>query len=307
MRWRVAVLAGLGLASILPPIGGCAPLVTLNDWLVPSDGHVRDSGIPYGEAPRQTLDVYRPWPADPEAGPAPVVVFFYGGSWRSGQRGYYRFVGEALTSRGFVAVIPDYRVYPDARFPTFVEDGAHAVRWVEDNIDRYGGDQREIFLMGHSAGAHIAAMMIADRRYLDRAGVQASAIRGFVGLAGPYAFDPLEYRSTRPIFAAADAPTMPIGLIDGTEPPMLLIHGGSDGTVYPENSRALAERSRQAGGSAEFVEYEDLGHIGVLLPLAHPFRGETKLLDRIATFIDGHGRGGDPLACGAVDAALTSC
>jgi acetyl esterase/lipase len=307
MRWRLAVLAGFGLAAMVPAIAGCSPLVALNDWLVPAQGHVRHADIAYGAGPRQALDVYRPWPLAPEAEPAPVVVFFYGGSWKGGERAYYRFVGEALTSRGIVAVIPDYRVYPDARFPAFIDDGAAAVRWVEDNIGRYGGDARAIVLMGHSAGAHIAAMLIADDRYLDRAGARASAIRGFVGLAGPYAFDPLAYGSIRPIFEDADDPTMPIGLIDGGEPPMLLLHGAGDRTVKPENSRALAERSRLAGGAAEIVEYDDLGHIGILLALAHPFRGEAGMLDRIAAFVERRVHGGDPLACRRNDAALTSC
>lgn len=307
MRWKLPVLAGLGLAALVPAIAGCSPLVALNDWLVPGEGHVRHADIAYGTWPRQTLDVYRPWPIEAEAEPAPVVVFFYGGSWSSGERGAYRFVGEALTSRGFVAVIPDYRVYPDVRFPAFVDDAAQAVRWVEDNIGRYGGDARAIVLMGHSAGAHIAAMLIADDRYLDRAGARASAIRGFVGLAGPYAFDPLAYGSIRPIFQDANVPTMPIGLIDGDEPPMLLLHGAGDRTVQPENSRELAKRSRLAGGLAELVEYDDLGHIGILLVLAYPLRGAAGMLDRIAAFVDGHVHGGDPLACRRNDAALTLC
>ena len=70
----------------------------------------------------------------------PVVVFFYGGSWQSGRRQDYSFVAQALTSRGCVVVIPDYRLYPEANFPAFVEDGAAAFAWVHEHISRFGGD-----------------------------------------------------------------------------------------------------------------------------------------------------------------------
>ena len=88
--------------------------------------------------PRQALDVYRPL----GAGPHPVIVFFYGGGWECGERGQYRFVAETLTRHGYVVVIPDYRVYPEVRFPAFIEDGARAVRWARDHAAHYGGDPR---------------------------------------------------------------------------------------------------------------------------------------------------------------------
>lgn len=288
LRWFKPAVVGAASAAAIAALAGCSPAVLLNDWLVPQDGYARSNDIAYGDAPRQQLDVYRPWPGID--GKAPVIVFFYGGSWKGGQKSYYPFIGEAFTSRGFVVIIPDYRVYPDARFPTFIEDGARVLRWVRDNIERYGGDPQSILLVGHSAGAHIASMLLADKQYLRQQGMEWSAIRGFVGLAGPYAFDPLAYRSIQPIFAAASRPTMPYELIDGSEPPMLLVHGADDRTVYPVNSRSLAERSRRLGGRAEVLEVSDLGHIGVVLALAKPFRGDSAVFEPIITFLATHGR-----------------
>lgn len=287
-RWtsfRVVVRSAAIAVVALSFLSACSPLRVLNDLLVPSSGWRADRDIPYGPDSRQRLDVYVP-----ESGPRPaaVVVFFYGGAWRGGHRDDYRFAGEALTSRGYIAVIPDYRVYPDVGFPEFVEDGAHAVAWVRDHIAAYGGDPERVFVMGHSAGAHIAALLVTDRRYLAEAGVDDGAVRGFIGMAGPYAFDPLRYAGTRPIFArlADPAAAQPTAHVVGGEPPMLLLHGGSDDTVYPVNSEALADRVRKAGGSATLVEYAEMGHIRIVLSLAKPFRRGGGVLDEVAEFVE---------------------
>lgn len=126
-------------------------------------------GIDRATDPRQKLDVYRPKKMMP---PAKVVIFFHGDSWRNGSKTDHRFVGQALTSRGFVVVIPDYRVYPQVIFPAFVEDGASAVRWVRDNISTYDGDKNQLYLMGHFAGSHIAALLTLDFRYLHAVGAR---------------------------------------------------------------------------------------------------------------------------------------
>src|SRR5450830_980541 len=141
----------------------CSPVKTLNA-IIPSDGYILEQGITYGALPRQKLDVYIP--KNKAVTAKPVVVFFYGGSWDSGDRADYKFVAEALTSKGFVVVIPDYRVYPEVLFPDFLFDAAKAAKWVKDNAEKYGGDHSKVFLAGHSAGAHIAAMLTLDQQYL---------------------------------------------------------------------------------------------------------------------------------------------
>jgi acetyl esterase/lipase len=286
----LAALTAIALGAALVSVGGCSPLATLNDLLVPNAGYTRVDGIAYGSQPRQRLDVYTPTAHSgrtEEAGAArPVVVFFYGGSWKSGQRGQYRFIGEAFAGKGFVTVVPDYRLYPEVRYPAFVEDGAMAVRWVRDYARDFGGDPDRIILAGHSAGAHTAAMLATDDRFLNDAGVPPESIRAFVGLAGPYAFDPFKYSSTRPVFdtVATPADMQPGTYANGNEPPMLLLHGSDDTTVIPSNSRTFAEQVTAAGGQAQVVEIDGTGHIGLLLTLAYPFREDGGVLDRIARF-----------------------
>ena len=165
-RLSTAVLAAVGLAA-------CSPLQILNTLSSDPDSRVA-ADIAYGEGARRRLDIYAP----PNASNAPVVVFFYGGSWNSGSREDYEFVGRALASRGIVAVLADYRIYPEVRYPSFLRDSAEAVAWTVGEIDRYGGDAERLFVMGHSAGAYNAAMIALDGRWLAEYGIEPSVFVG---------------------------------------------------------------------------------------------------------------------------------
>ena len=214
--------------------------------------------IAYAERSRHRLDICRP----DGAVAAPVVVFFYGGAWRSGNKALYRYVAKALARRGYVAVVPDYRIYPEARYPDFLEDGAQVVRWVKDNIGRFGGDPDKIFLKGHSAGAHIAAMLSIDRRWLDKVGLAPGRdIAGLIGLAGPYDYLPLRDETLKAIFGGADRPeTQPIFHVAPGAPPSLLLTGSRDRLVEPGNSTRLAARLTAAGNAATVKTYARVGH-----------------------------------------------
>lgn len=269
---RILTLAlKLGIVGIALSAGGCTEFQAL-DCIVPACGYHRTADIAYGPLPRQELDVYVPTHLNPPAG---VVVFFYGGDWQSGQRGDYRFVGQALASQGFIAILPDYQLYPDVTFPAFVEDGAKAVRWTHDHARQYGGDPASLFLMGHSAGAHIAALLTLDGHYLRAVGLDRSAICATAALSGPYDFTP--YQSDLAVFSmkpgdTPDPAMEPIHFVDGHEPPMLLVQGLLDQTVDASNTVRLAARIRQAGGSVRTIYYANRAHVGVVLSLAYPFR-----------------------------------
>ncbi|MEA3066224.1 MAG: hypothetical protein QOJ27_2685 [Sphingomonadales bacterium] len=238
-------------------------------------------GVAYGDGPRRKLDVYAPRAA---AGrPRPVIVFLYGGSWNSGRRQGYAFAGRALAAQGFVVVIPDYRLVPEARYPEFLRDGAAAVHWVRLHAGAYGGDGERIVLAGHSAGAYNAAMLALDPALL---GPDRAAIRGFAGLAGPYDFLPLDDGATVAAFGRWPRPeeTQPVYWAAAGAPPALLLHGAEDVRVKPRNSRALAARLRSAGVEARLKLYPGLGHIGILTALAIPFRRQAPVLDDLAGF-----------------------
>jgi acetyl esterase/lipase len=265
---------------------GCTRFDLLNAT-IPSCGYLRTSDIAYGPQPRQKLDVYRPSGTAPAAG---VVIFFYGGDWQTGSKADYRFAAQALASRGFVAVMPDYRLYPRVTFPAFVQDGALAVRWAHDNAGRFGGDPSRVYLMGHSAGAYIAVMLTLDAKYLKDVGLDRSAIRATAGLSGPYDFVPPP--DDRGAFAMAGDDTVPdpriepIHFVDGHAPPLLLVQGLKDTTVGPENATNLAARVRQAGGKVRTIFYPDRDHVGVVLSLAWPFRWLAPTLRDTTVFFE---------------------
>lgn len=226
-----------------------------------------------------SLDIY---PALGSRGPAPVVVFLHGGSWQRGRREYYRFVGHALSARGVLVVVPDYRKAPRHRFPTFVEDAAAATAWAREHAAALGGDPARLFLMGHSAGAHMAALVGTDRRYLEPWGLRPADLAGVIGLAGPYEFDAaLDRRIEKRVFGDVDewVRTQPVHFVDGDEPPFLLLHGRSDHRVRAANSESLARRLRGAGRPVTLKLLPRVGHIGLVngfySPRFSPALGET--------------------------------
>ncbi|MBB5373428.1 alpha/beta hydrolase [Acidocella aromatica] len=240
--------------------------------------------IPYAPGPRGGLDVYAPL----HARNAPVVVFYYGGSWQSGDKAMYRFVGAALASRGVVAVIPDYRVYPQARFPGFLQDCAAAFAWAHSHAGAYGGDPGRIFVMGHSAGAYNAAMLALAPEWLAPYGLSPGRdVAGLIGLAGPYDFLPLTDPALKTIFGPPGqlARTQPINFVASGAPPAFLAAGTRDATVDPGNSARLARRLAQSGDAVELKLYPGIDHrrlIGAFSPL---LRGLAPVLADSLDFI----------------------
>lgn len=278
------VLAAL---ATLAALSACTALGLL-DATTPSAGYRRTADIPYGPLARQKLDVYVP---DGARAPLPVVVFFYGGSWQEGRREQYRFAGEALASRGFLAVVPDYRVYPEVRFPDFLRDGAAAVRWVRDHAGQYGGDASRLFLAGHSAGAYNAAMLALDGRWLGEAGLTPqTSVRGWIGLSGPYDFLPIRSPVIQTIFGPRESwpATQPVAYVSAAAPPALLLTGAADTRVLPGNTDRLAARLREAGVPVTVLAYPGVGHGRTVAALARPFRSDPPILEEIRRFVDAH-------------------
>jgi acetyl esterase/lipase len=280
-RRRALRLGLAGAATSL--LQACSPIAFL-ERRVPGDTYRLAPDIPYGSHPRQALDVYMPLDT---RRPAPVFVFFYGGVWTSGTRGFYRFVGEAFAARGIVTVVPDYRLHPEVKFPDFLDDSARAVRWALDNAARHGGDPSRVLIGGHSAGAYNAAMVAFDPRYAQAAGFDSRRLDGFVGLAGPYDFLPLTGRVTRAVFGWPDTPpeTQPINVVAKGAPRSLLLYAKYDNLVGPHNSENLARRLRELGTPVTVVPYETLGHRTLVGSLARPLNWTGDTADRIAAFI----------------------
>lgn len=220
--------------------------------------------------------------------PLPVVVFIYGGGWRAGSKDEYAFAGRALAHRGYMTVLADYRLYPEARFPGFLEDSAKAVAWVHDNIAESGGDPESIFLSGQSAGAYNVMMLALDRQWLGRLGKSPDLIRGVAALAGPYDFYPFDSDSTKNSFGSYHDPkmTQPVNFVRADAPPLWLSTGVDDTQVRPRNSKTLHMKILEAGGDAEYKEYSDMGHLEIMMAVAKPFRYKGPVLDDMVAFFE---------------------
>ncbi|MDX2277122.1 MAG: alpha/beta hydrolase [Hyphomonadaceae bacterium] len=278
-RTLIVGAAATGLSACTPSLGA------FNRFAPHDEGAVLAAeDIAFGAGPRQKLDVYAPAGGVQRA---PVLVFFYGGSWRSGAKKDYGFLGDAFASRGFVTVVPDYRIAPDV-FPSFLEDGAAAVAWVQSEIASFGGDPDRIVLAGHSAGGYIAVMLALDGAYLSVAGADIGKIRGVAGLAGPYDFLPFDVDATREAFGSVTDPltTQPTHFARADAPALWLGWGEKDETVGRRNIDALSAAQRQVGGSVETKLYPNLGHVGILLALSRPFRGRAPVLDDVTAFAE---------------------
>jgi acetyl esterase/lipase len=266
------------LASLAGFLGGCTPAALLNAT-VPRKGFTLEPDIAYGPGPRQKLDLYRP---DTPRADGKAVIFFYGGSWDSGSKGDYLFVAQALTARGYTVVIPDYRIYPEVRFPAFVQDGAQAVRWARDRVG-----SGKLFVMGHSAGAHIALMLVTNTPYLQAAGVDRLKLPGVVGLSGPYDFLPLTSAKLIAIFGGANNPDIEaITFAAAPLPPALLIHGTADDTVYPRNSEHLAAAWRKAGAPIALKLYPGVSHVDVVASFADLLQSRAPTRTDVLAWLD---------------------
>lgn len=286
MKFGWALLAALVAALALM---ACSPITALNA-LAPAGTHTRTAGVAYGDGPRQKLDIYRPAQPAPTGG-WPVVVFFYGGSWNSGARGDYAFVGEALAARGILTLVADYRLYPEVRYPDFLRDGAAALAWGLEHASPLGGNPRRVFVMGHSAGAYNAAMLALDARWLqgNPAGAhQPAELAGFIGLAGPYDFLPMTNEDTQPVFFHPNYPpgSQPVSHVSRTAPPTFLGAARDDRLVDPQrNTLGLASRLQALHVPVTVKTYDGVSHATLIGAFGAPLRWLAPVLDDVVTFI----------------------
>jgi len=241
--------------------------------------------VAYGAAPRQKLDIYD----NPKAGrpPKPVLVFFYGGGWHGGDKDHYGFAARAYAAKGFLVVLPDYRLVPEVRFPAFVEDGAAAIAWTWRNAARFGGDPNRIVTAGHSAGAYEAIMPALDRKWLAAQGLPDNVIKAAAGLAGPYDFYPFDKPNSINAMGAYPRPleTQPIRFVRRDAPPLWLGHGTADTDVRVRNSRNLAAALKAVGGRAVLREYPGASHNDLIMAVSRPFRARLPVLDESSAFL----------------------
>lgn len=247
----------------------------------------RRTNIRYGDEAREFLDVYVPDAAASDSARPPLVVFWHGGRWEFGDKGDYRFVGAALAEIGCVAVLPDYRLYPQVKLDGFMRDAARAVAWARAHAGDFGADRDRIYLMGHSSGAHMAVLLALNPTYFTEIGAPAPPIAGVIGLSGPYDFLPLEEDDLRDMLGPPSNYDLsqPIHFVHSGAPPMLLVQGERDRTVGAFNSKNLAAALRAAGDTVTLKLYPELAHAETVAALSEVARARAPILEDIKTFL----------------------
>ncbi|QHF01608.1 alpha/beta hydrolase fold domain-containing protein [Pseudomonas asturiensis] len=271
--------------ALLAILSGCSALKLLNA-LTPTRTVDKVSGLAYGPDPRNRLDVYTP---KTKVAQAPVVVFFYGGSWNSGSRSDYDFVGESLAAKGIVVIIADYRLYPQVRYPSFLEDSAKALAWAYRNAAAFGGDTHRLYVMGHSSGAYNASMLALDARWLAREGLSPAILSGWIGLAGPYDFLPIKNADVKPVFFFPNSPpdSQPINHVSAGAPRALLMASDDDSLVNPvRNTGGLATRLRDDGVQVRERYFSRTNHGTLIGAFARPLRSLAPVLDEVVLFVN---------------------
>jgi len=273
----------VGLITTVITLTACSGLKLLN-FVTPSSDYTTHQDIAYQPNDDKKLDVYVPVIPDAKHS---VVVFFYGGSWQTGSKELYRFVGQSLAKQGYVTIIADYRTYPGAYFPAFMEDAAYALKWTYKHAEQYGGNKNRIFVAGHSAGAHIAMMLTLDQSYLQSIHAQPKWIHGVIGIAGPYDFLPFTDPKIKDLFSKVpDAETQPISYVRKNVPPVLLLHGTADNNVDSKNSVKLGKQLERDGNQVKLITYPSVDHIDIILAMSTYFSHKAAVLKNIKTFID---------------------
>jgi len=245
---------------------------------------IRD--LHYGREPEQQLDLYLP--ADRHRGAH--LVFFHGGTWSSGHKDEYAFLGSALAAFGISCAVVGYRLFPKVRYPVFVEDAAHAVAWLQREGGRYGFGNAPLYLMGHSAGAHIACLLALDERYRQMAELEVASIRGVIGLSGVYRFRPENSPLHADIFAAAAADfetVKPINYVGPHKVPLLLLHGSDDTTVGFKTAQRMYEAALHAGQKVSLHAQPGYGHVRPLFDFLPFMPNHQKTMALLLAFMAG--------------------
>jgi acetyl esterase/lipase len=268
------------LTTALLLLAACSGPDALNA-ITSDEGTRRIVDLRYGEGPRAVLDLtLPPGGAAPDA---PVLVFFHGGAWRSGDKRDYPFLASAFAARGWIVAVPNYRLVPEGQYPVFMQDAARAVAALPGLLAANGlGGERPLVVAGHSAGAQIAASLALDRRWLAAHGKDPCRdIAALLGISGPYDFLPATSRLIRAAFgeAASGTDAEPITHAGPRAPAAVLLTGAADTTVAPRNSAALARALQAAGRPASLAVYPGIGHIDILLAVALPFRHVAPTLE----------------------------
>jgi acetyl esterase/lipase len=300
------ILMGMVGLIIALVVGNIVILVMLQDipWLrlLGARGKVvRVADIAYVEGsphPKHRLDLYLPKGEKK----FPVVHFLHGGYWVSGDKQYYlpvtglyANIGNALAKEGIGVVVQNYRLAPEAKFDEILGDALKGLAWTQANIGKHGGDPDRVFLMGHSAGGHMTALLAADQYRLAKGRVDAEKIKGYVALSAIFDLADMERKNgrqfndsvTHKVFGddpAALVRHSPVTHVKGGMPPMLVMIGENDFPyLIPQGLHAL-DLMASTGNVPTYVVVPGYAHMDLVL---HFGRNGDPVAEHVVRFVRG--------------------
>ena len=293
---RVGVTAALAVGTIAlatQQAQAFSALAIVNG--ITSNGGVGVSkDILYGDEPLQDLDIYYPKPLAQAMKTNttikqeyPMVVFVHGGSWESGNKEEYAFVGQSLAQAGYVTAVINYRKAPEHVYPDYVEDTAQAIAWSYNNAKRFHANPERFAVVGHSAGAFNAVAAIANEDFLKPYGIKPTDISAVIGIAGPYSYDFRKFSSVT-AFAADATPdkVMPDRQIKGAQPPYLLLTAEKDKVVYATNTIKMTQALKAAGVAVQTSEIKGASHATSIGAMAPPLRWVNDVRAQVLSYLD---------------------
>ena len=283
------IIIGLLLLITLLSYSAYANMVNILNFTLSSGHYNVQKNLAYGDNKRHKLDIYHPKKSISitQGQDKPVIVFVYGGAWKQGKKKDYKFIAHAFTQAGYRVVIADYRLFPQVKFPNFIDDIADAIAYLDHNAKDILGDvSKGIVLMGHSAGAHTVATLATDKHYLQQRNIRLE-LRALVALSGPYDLQ-LDDPEVIPIFmpVTPEKIAKPARLVHANMPPVLLLHGRKDTRVKPFHTEHFANALQQAGVVHTVKWYQDMTHIKIISSIAARLRFINPTYQDIIDFLE---------------------
>ena len=237
----------------------------------------RYKDIPFGHTGSLKLDVYKP---KTKSEKKDILVFIHGGNWSNGSKKLYRFFGRGMARKGILTVVIDFRQYPSATYSGMAMDAAEAVAWIRQHAAEYGGDPEKIFVAGHSAGAHLAALISTDNSYFDSLEIK-SPVKGCI-LIDPFGLDmytylkkeePYKYDVYRTVFTKDSVQWKrgsPVNHLHPGMPPFMLFRGGRTYPNIVEGTDRFAEALKKYQPDASVIVVPRKRHAGMIFSYTNP-------------------------------------
>ena len=236
-----------------------------------SHGVRRLTDLPYGPSTEPVneshlLDVYLPV----NASSFPMLLFLHGGSWQGGNKKSYRDLAQRFVREGVAVAVMNYRLSPQVQHPAHIQDVARAVAWLHEKMAEWGADPKNLFVFGHSAGGHLAALLATDDTFLKAEKCDLAVVAGVIPISGEYYIKAGQWPGVFGVDEETARAASPATYVKPGLPPFLILYAGEESPRVQQDSQAFAKRLTEEKNKARSLEIPDRGHASLIHHLADP-------------------------------------